>query len=280
MKNKVINDLACIIPTLGNKCLEFTILKILNGTKVPSEIIISLPRGQNFCLDKFNKKGLHIKFIKVFSKKGQVNQRIAATKHTKKKYILQLDDDLEVSKDCVKNLFNMIKFNNSIKKVFGPFIINPIENNLSLTKNLCKNNRLSSNCGKILNNGVAYPVNKCCLINKINKADWLPGGCVISLKTNMVIKDFYKFTGKAYFEDLFNSMERRKKNINHFVLKNAYVKLSNNHNNTLPVSDIKKYLNIKYTFVKKYYKLNLSFYVSFTKILIGNLFKYYLNIKS
>lgn len=64
-----------------------------------------------------------IKFKKIFSKKGQVNQRIKAIKYSTKKYIIQLDDDINLKKNCIENLYKAIKKNNSEKKVFGPQIV-------------------------------------------------------------------------------------------------------------------------------------------------------------
>jgi len=124
-----------------------------------------------------------------------------------------------------------------------------------------------------MKSGVAYPLcAKCCKKN-VNYVDWLPGGCVISHRKNIIYNNYFKFCGKAYFEDLFNSMERKKKNISHYIVKKAKVSLNSNHDNTLPIKDLPKYIKIKYNFVRKYFLINTSFYLSSIKIIFGNIFK-------
>ena len=267
MEQKIIQDLSCVIPTLGKQNLKFTLKTLLDGSYIPSEIIISLPINRKSKFYFFSKK---TKIIKIFSKKGQVNQRIKAIKFTKKKYILQLDDDIQLHKQCLEILYKTAR-NNSYNKVFGPVMLEPLDD---------KDKFSVDKCGKIEKNGNAIPFKKYCSTKKINKTDWLPGGCLIAKKRNFITKNFYPFSGKAYLEDLFNSMERKKKNISHYVVKNSIAMLGNEHNNTLSVKELKKYIYIKYFFVKKFYGLNFSFFISSFKIIINNTIKNLLNIKS
>ena len=271
MINKVLNDLSCIIPSLGGANINLAISNILEGSYIPSEIIISIPNQKKISFQKYEKYKKKIKFKKIFSKKGQVNQRIKAIKYSTKKYIIQLDDDINLKKNCIENLYKAIKENNSEKKVFGPQIIDIRDRKMKITKHFC---------GKISEGGVAYPLKKCCINYKYNKVEWLPGGCVMSLRKNMITNNYFPYEGKAYFEDLFNSMERQKRNISHYVVKNSIVFLKNNHNNTLSILELKKYLFIKYIFVEKYFGISLSFWLSSLKIFISNFVKSIFLIKS
>lgn len=51
--------------------------------------------------------------------------------------------------------------------------------------------------------------------------EWLPGGCVMHNKDNLVVKDFYPFKGKAYCEDLIHSHILAVKGVKLYVAKNA-----------------------------------------------------------
>jgi hypothetical protein len=42
---------------------------------------------------------------------------------------------------------------------------------------------------------------------------WLPGGCVLHRRVNLVLSDYYPFRGKAFAEDLFHSVELTRKGI-------------------------------------------------------------------
>ena len=265
---KILKNLECIVPTLGGSKLENTISNLISGTFVPCKIILSLPIGEKKLeIKKFKKH--NIVFQIIYCSKGQVKQRLEALKLTKKKYVLQLDDDIKLDKNCLKILYHFIK--NKKKVAVAPRIVEK-----SFFPNKFK--KKIHVCGKISKNGIAYPVQKCCS-NKVHiKTDWLPGGCVLSLRDEMISKNFFDFDGKAYFEDLFNSLEREKKKITHFLCYDARAYVSKNHNNTLPLDDIFKYIKINYLFLKKYKKIHLSFIPHALRIIYINVIKNILDI--
>ncbi len=49
--------------------------------------------------------------------------------------------------------------------------------------------------------------------NDWNDLGWLPGGCVLHRRENLILFDFYPFRGKAYAEDLFHSLLLKKKGV-------------------------------------------------------------------
>ena len=268
MKKNVLSDLSIVIPSLGGKCLYQTVTSIMKSSLLPSEIVIGLPNGTflNFLnLIKLNNK---IKLKIVYSKKGQVHQRTNAIRHTKKTFILQIDDDLQLQNNCIQELYLTVK--NSYKTNVGPLINEVIR----------RKRTFKHYCGKIKKNGHAVPLGTCCAKKRLTYVEWLPGGCVMSRRKDIIIKNFFPFTGKAYFEDLFNSMERKKSNIRQYINKNARIYLSKSHNNTLPKNELFKYLVIKKIFVKKYFGTGILFYFSCFKILLANILKNLFNIKS
>ena len=59
------------------------------------------------------------------------------------------------------------------------------------------------------------------MVNDMLKSDWLPGGCVVHFKSDIIFDNYYPFSGKAYCEDLIHSFHLRKKNVELWVSKNA-----------------------------------------------------------
>ena len=91
-----------------------------------------------------------------------------------------------------------------------------IYSNLKQTKNRIlnqiKNGKNISIYGDITNSGFeSYP-----FISQLQapfKSGWIPGGCVMHHRKNLILENYFPFVGKAYSEDLFHSIELKKKNI-------------------------------------------------------------------
>ena len=62
---------------------------------------------------------------------------------------------------------------------------------------------------------LAFPIR---LKKKIYEVEWLPGGCILHRRSNLIKKNYFKFKSeKAFCEDLFHSFYLKKKNIRLFV---------------------------------------------------------------
>ena len=99
-----------VIPTLGKKHLYECIKKIFESYYLPREVLIVLP-SENYnkiriVINKFY--NLNIKIL-ISKKKNQVHQRILGFKNAKFNYILQLDDDVKLNKNCLFELYKFIK---------------------------------------------------------------------------------------------------------------------------------------------------------------------------
>ena len=81
----------------------------------------------------------------------------------------------------------------------------------------------SAKAGKITSIGVAYLADfhsKKILIS----TEWLPGGCVLYLRKNILKMIPIYLNGKSYCrEDVFILWQEEKNNINHYVVKNAHI---------------------------------------------------------
>jgi len=151
----------------------------------------------------------------IFSEKyGQVYQRICGFKAANGDYILQVDDDIVVSSDCLELL--MLSMINSQDKV----AVSPCWFNLANSEPLhqCKRTGiLMSSYYRILNGVRGYSPGKVSLAGtnfgvspkevhgEIINVDWQPGGCVLHNKKNLILDNYYPYEGKAYSEDLIHS---------------------------------------------------------------------------
>ena len=109
IKNNQI-PVSIIIPTLGDAKIEECLKKINESRNKPSEILIVVPK-QNLKKVKNIKlkfKTLDIKIIPS-NKRDQVFQRILGFKKSKYNFVMQLDDDVKLERDCLIKLFEFLK---------------------------------------------------------------------------------------------------------------------------------------------------------------------------
>ena len=79
--------------------------------------------------------------------------------------------------------------------------------------------KLLKKMGKITSIGIAYSIDEKYYKENEIKSEWVSGGCVMSHRSDLVLYDFYPFIGKAYREDIINSILRSKKGIKHYIIK-------------------------------------------------------------
>ena len=81
------------------------------------------------------------------------------------------------------------------------------------------NGRTGFEQGKISRAGICMGIIN--VDENIFELDWLPGGCIMHHKKNLILHNFYPFPGKAYAEDLIHSIILRNNNLNLIRIKNA-----------------------------------------------------------
>ena len=217
----LLENLSIVIPSLGGDDLESTLNTLTKYKYQPNEIIVSIPKGYQLDLSHLNINNL---FIINSSSKGQVNQRIEGFKRATGKYVLQMDDDIKVNKKTIKGLYDHIssckkdlaispilcesltkkdifKFNNENFNDYGN-LVSP-KNFINTCINKIFHGKTFFEQGEITNLGSNIPIGA----SKTNfvSSQWLPGGMVIHKKENLILKNYYPFSGKAYSEDLIHS---------------------------------------------------------------------------
>ena len=259
----VSTEVSVVIPTLGGEELKETINKLNLGTLIPKEILLVIPEHM-----KDNVAKLENSNVKVINSKeqGQVQQRAYGFKKTKCNLVLQLDDDVWLNKNCLEQLVKSMLLQNKRCSI-APKIID--RNNLNYKNEMLLFSRIKQHkkYGVVLKTGEAVSVPYQYSTNKLIEVQWIPGGCVLHQKKNLILENFFPYTGKAYCEDLIHS----------FLLNNMKVKLfvdSLACCDTEIEGDEKKEINTFFLELKKDFKARAFFMKKF-KIFSNKIYYYY-----
>ncbi len=223
----MINEIpvSIVITSIGEDVLLDNLKSLTSKNPKVNEILVIIP--EEFKKDKF----IDFDNVKFFFTdfKGQVIQRIYGFKKAKNDYVLQLDCDCFISNLDIEKMYNSLvnlsdknhaiapvyfcdKSNKSIHKFTIGFWSN-IKN--ILTYFICGSKYSIFKMGTVSNIGTNYGVDPNYMFNDIFISEWLPGGCVLHYKKNIIFNNYYPFEGKAYSEDLIHS----------FFLRNNQIKL-------------------------------------------------------
>jgi glycosyltransferase involved in cell wall biosynthesis len=226
--------LTVVIATLGDECLKNTIKTLNQGLVIPHEILVAIPENES-------EKVLDLPFDNVkiiFTKcRGQVQQRLEAFKQAKYDFVLQLDDDVEIDKYAIKIMGGMLS-DLGPGNVIGPSFYDPYSLKslhnfdvgfIGFLKSL--NAFIFSAAswgvnrqGKISHIGIGFGVDPKQTDRELHQVDWLPGGCVLNYKQDLIMENYFPLPGKAFAEDIIHSLLRSSRNINHFIAIPAIIK--------------------------------------------------------
>lgn len=221
--------ISVVIASVGGKQLFKTLDSLINSEFVPIEIVVSLPPKV-----KISKIKTDLTAIKIVNSdvKGQVKQRIFAYQFCTSEFILQSDDDIYYSELCLKKMFDTL---NSMGQgvVIGPVFMNFSTQNVitkfqsglrGLLKNIfdlciCLAPWGTKKMGKISKIGIGYGVDVNLIDNEMPfEVSWLAGGCSMSYKSDVISEDYYPYSGKAFGEDILQSLERKRLGLKMYIL--------------------------------------------------------------
>lgn len=272
---KLNNNISVVIPTLGGITLRDTIIALNNSTIRPYEILICIPENE---VSKVTHLIGDNVFIVPCDFSGQVYQRICGFKNAKSDFVLQIDDDLIVDQECIGLLLKEIKVIENGSIAPGFYESNKMNYYSWLThdglsvpnKFWCwiSNNSTVIPFGKISLSGVNYGFNP---DQSLTTTDWLPGGCLLHRKENLVLENYYPFKGKAYLEDLYHSEILRSRGVNLFINNKAKCLISFSQKRVLFISPLAFFKSnwqaiiVRRDFAKKfgYSKIRLYFFMIF-----------------
>lgn len=212
--------LSVVIATLGGSVLSGTIAQLNRGTFIPAEILICIPEEQSSRIEDL--PFANVRVIKTDCR-GQVAQRAVGFQQASHNLVLQLDDDILVRATCVQEMVACImefgdvavcpKFYDAKTGKYHSFMT-PVAGRKSWFEKLLFwviNGSRGYEPGRIGRAGICMGLPE----EPGNWIDlgWLPGGCVLHRRKNLVLFCFYPFQGKAFAEDLFHSVLLKQKGI-------------------------------------------------------------------
>lgn len=220
-----------VIATLGGPTLMRTIDCLNESGPRPAEIIVCVPDeewgNRSDCIAP-NVAVHRLPF------RGQVRQRAAGFLAATSPYVLQLDDDLLLTGRALESLLQALLGLAPLSVVAPVFVRSGSGVGFarvrkgtmgllaSITATLLRGAAWSDRrMGTISRVGHNYGVNPNEMTEKLMVVEWLPGGCILHRRENLIFEDFYPYAGKAYAEDLLHSFLLSEKGIRFWVVKGA-----------------------------------------------------------
>ena len=255
------NKISVVIPTIGEDFLIDTIKNLFEGTHKPDEVLVVIPK-------KFYNKISNLKFkgnvkILIHDKASQVSQRIHGFKNSSHELVLQLDADIMLKKNCLKELIEALNSNENM--CVSPFYETDLNYKANLLKKLLFFYFIKRE--KEINYWDTWFYRHYHYLNdKLLVTKWLPGGCILHKKKNLVLDNYYFYNGTAFDEDLLHSYLLSLKSIKLCIAKNAFAKSIN----------LKDYQHDKIKnlikYIKRIYKIKKQLAIDSK----GNLFFYHI----
>ncbi len=164
--------------------------------------------------------------------RGQVAQRAHGLSLVSCEYVLQMDDDVCLMHDGIERLINAIEnleYPCAVSPVFkdcssGEYLTRYRNNLKGILKNMFA--RLIGGApwgkrrmGHIDKAGISYSVDPFhCSKDDPVLVEWLPGGCALTLRADLVVDNYFPFKGKAYCEDLIHSLLWRQRGLRLYII--------------------------------------------------------------
>jgi len=222
-----ISNVSVVIATLGGGQLSKTIANINSGSLVPIEILICIPEQYS---PRVN--GIHDSNVRIIKTPfmGQVAQRAEGFRQAKEALVMQLDDDIKVAPDSLEIMTRSLLLLGR-GNVVGPVFFNSVTNE-PLTKMDGNFRGVVDSLYASLIDGLPWGLRRMGTLSKIGACGcvdprycqvelfptaWLPGGCSISFREDLILESLFPFPGKAYSEDLVHSVLRNRNGIKHHV---------------------------------------------------------------
>lgn len=209
-----------VIPTLGGPSLGSTIEALNRGSTVPAEILVCIPAAEaKRAADRLT---TNVKIVATDCR-GQVAQRACGFRLASHDHVMQLDDDMLVDVECVERLLG------TLRRLGTGVAVAPALMNVATGRSIYRmpyrpgalrsfyywlmNGRAGYEPGKLDKSGSAVGVDPGDARDVVYDVEWLPGGCAMHYRRNLVLEDFYPFPGKAYCEDIVHSWHLTRRGI-------------------------------------------------------------------
>jgi GT2 family glycosyltransferase len=209
-----------VIPTLGGNWVADTIARVNAGTVVPTEILVCIPEREAPA-NAFLAEPENVRVVTT-PMRGQVAQRAWGFKEATAPFVLQLDDDIWLEEDALEQLLKHL--DNRPGTAVGPSYHDrsdgayhsfraPAGKRLGVSERILYrviNGSDGYKPGQVGQAGINMGVPEG---GDWSDLGWLPGGCILHRRGQLVLEAFYPFPGKAFAEDLFHSHHLRQKGV-------------------------------------------------------------------
>ena len=226
------STISVVIPTLGGGFLHQTVEQLYRGTVRPTEVLVCIPTKGALRAELPRIPGVRVVVTEV---RGQVTQRARGFQEAVGAMVLQLDDDIQLEPDCLERTVSFLEHVGPGNAV-GPVYVDADTGECVHRINggfkgwlqsvyamiVCGAPWDVARMGRATSIGVNYGVDwEHCGGTAPFETDWLPGGCVLNYRGDLVLDSFFPFPGKAYCEDNIHSLLRKGKGIRHWVVPEA-----------------------------------------------------------
>jgi hypothetical protein len=217
-----------VIATLGGPTLRATVESLNCGSVVPEEILVCIPQQEAGAVVLGDWANVIVLPTII---RGQVAQRIEGFKRAKNPFVMQIDDDMLVDERCLECLIGVLQKAASV--AVAPTLIN-VATNEPIYKPVKKSKCLGKLYYWVMNGqdgyregaiqksgspiGLAPPEGS----DKQYEVEWLAGGCVMFHRKDLVLENYFPFSGKAYCEDVIHSHLLRCKGVRLLVDARAH----------------------------------------------------------
>lgn len=205
-------SISVVIPTLGGPSLESTIAALNGASVVPAEILLCVPEREAGTLRRFAEPNVR---VLATSTRGQVSQRAEGFRQAAHPLVLQLDDDLIVAATCLERLRETL-LGLGRNSAVAPSLVDR-DTGVSIYKKPARpawaeriyygllNGRRGYEPGRVYLSGAAVGVDATAPGPDVREVQWVPGGCVLHYREELVLDAYFPFPGKAFCEDIIHS---------------------------------------------------------------------------
>jgi cellulose synthase/poly-beta-1,6-N-acetylglucosamine synthase-like glycosyltransferase len=223
--------LSIVIATLGGDSLPQTLAVLNSGPALPAEILICIPEREAPRAMPLERRNVRVVATPC---RGQVAQRAYGFGLVRQPLVLQMDDDILIEPAHLREMID------SLQRLGAGNVVAPIYRDLGTrclhtymggwsgrvqdiyAAIICGAKWGTRRMGTLSPAGVSYGVDEHLCTAQAVPAEWLPGGCVLSFREDLVTDAFFPFPGKAYCEDLIHSLLRRQRGLKLWVLPKLY----------------------------------------------------------
>jgi glycosyltransferase involved in cell wall biosynthesis len=227
-------NLSVVVATLGGPSLVHTIRCLKESTWKPSEILICIPQEEVSLVSPLQVYP-SVRIVPT-NVRGQVAQRIVGFTEAKENIVLQCDDDIEFGPKVLEILGEVL-VRLGDKNVIGPTFCDissrrPLAHYVSGYRGFLADVYFffvanlpwgKGRMGRFSSTTCAVSVDPRYASVPIVETEWLAGGFVMGWRKDLILTNFYPFSGKAYCEDLVHSVERKRLGVKHSVVISEHV---------------------------------------------------------